>query len=182
MDAFTLLKRQHREVAALFEKFENSDDDDTKQELFEQIADQLAIHTQIEEKYFYPACRAKSTQEDLAEAWDEHKEVKQLLVHALDSVDNPGFDGLVAAIKGGVEHHVDEEENELFPKVKKLLDKDELADIGDKMNALAESLLKKGNARNLLSKPAARAPARSATSSTSSASKTTTKAREKEKV
>jgi hemerythrin superfamily protein len=147
MDATVLLKRQHKEVSALFDDFEAATGDKQKQRIFERIADELAIHTTIEETHFYPACRSRGTKEDLAEAYDEHKEVKKLLRHALASTDAPGFDGIVAAIRGAVEHHVDEEENQLFPKVKKLLDKAELDDIGDKMQAQADELKQRGNAR-----------------------------------
>lgn len=159
MDAIKLLERQHREVEKLFEKFENSDDDKVKLSTFEHIADVLAVHMEIEEKHFYPACRAKGTKDEVAEAYDEHKEVKRLVVHAMSSTQNPGFDGLVAAIKGGLHHHIHEEENQLFPKAKKLLDKDTLDDIGDKMNTMGEDLKQKGNARKLLTPARAKAPA-----------------------
>ena len=60
----------------------------------------------------------------LEEAYDEHLEIKKLILDAMSSTDEPGFDGKVAALKGAVEHHVEEEEGELFPKVTKLLGKD----------------------------------------------------------
>lgn len=150
MDATTLLERQHKEVAALFDEFENAKDDAKKRRVFERIADNLAIHTMIEEAHFYPACRGRGTREDLAEAYDEHREVKKLLRHALSSTDAPGFDGIVAAIRGAVEHHVEEEEGNLFPKAKKLLGKDELTRIGDKMQQQADELRQRGRAREKL--------------------------------
>ena len=62
MDAIKFLKQQHNEVEDLFEEFENSESDEEKQSLFEEIADDLAIHATIEERYFYPAVRAKQTE------------------------------------------------------------------------------------------------------------------------
>lgn len=162
MDAMNLLKRQHKEMNDLFdafEKFDKHNDDKAKQSTFEQIADYLAIHTTIEESYFYPAARAQGTKEELAEAYDEHSEVKRLLLHAMKSTDHPGFSGLVAAIRGGLQHHIHEEENQLFPKVKKLLDKAQLDDIGAKMDKLAQELRTKGNARKNIKLTPAPAPA-----------------------
>lgn len=159
MDSIALLKRQHKDVKALFDRFENSDEDAEKLRIFQQIADFIAIHMIIEETHFYPAARAKGTREDLAEAYDEHKEVKKLLLHAMKSTSAPGFDGLVAAIRGGLEHHIDEEENNLFPKVQKLLDKKQLEEIGAKLDTMTNELRKKGNARTRISTTPEKAPA-----------------------
>ncbi|MDP2309129.1 MAG: hemerythrin domain-containing protein [Pseudomonadota bacterium] len=159
MDAMLLLKRQHQELAGLFDRFEKSNSEDTKLDLFNQIADALAIHTMIEEAWYYPAARSKGTKAELAEAYDEHKEVKRLLMDALKNTSAPGFDGRVAAIRGAVEHHVEEEENSLFPKVRKLLDKADLDRIGDQMNEMTEDLRRKGAARKRLSLTPAKAPA-----------------------
>src|SRR3954447_9920886 len=133
MDAIKLLEQQHRMVEELFEQFEEADDETEKEALFEEIADNLAVHATIEERYFYPAVRARQTEEQLEEAYDEHLEVKKLLLDAMRSTDEPGFDGKVAALKGAVEHHVEEEEDELFPKVKKLLSTGALEALGQTM-------------------------------------------------
>jgi hemerythrin superfamily protein len=153
MDALTLLMKQHREVEKLFEQFEAADDDDRKLEIFEKVADAIAVHATIEETYFYPALRSKGTREDLAEAYDEHNTVKQLLQTAMKSTDAPGFDGCVAAVKGALLHHVEEEESSLFKKARGLLDKDQFDDIGQKMQDLADDLWKKGDPRKSI-KPA----------------------------
>lgn len=147
MNAIKLLKQQHREVTALWKKFEKSDDDAEQQQLFEAIADNLAIHASIEEKYFYPAVRARQTEHQLEEAYDEHLEVKKLILDALDGIDNPGFDAMVAALMGAVEHHVDEEEGELFPAVEKLLDNKALETLGKTMQQEAEAMKQAGDSR-----------------------------------
>lgn len=147
MDAIKLLKQQHRLVEKLFDRFESSDDGSEKMELFAEIGDQLAVHATIEERHFYPAVRARQTEENLEEAYDEHLEVKKLLVDALQSTDSPGFDGKVAALKGAVLHHVEEEEGELFPAVVKLLDRDTLEALGEIMEAEGLELMEEGAPR-----------------------------------
>jgi hemerythrin superfamily protein len=158
VDAIKFLKQQHDEVEDLFEEFENSESDDEKLSLFEQIADDLAIHATIEERWFYPTVRAKQTEEQLEEAYDEHLEVKRLLLDCMSSTDEPGFDGKVAALKGAVLHHVEEEENEMFPEVKKLFEKDALEALGQQLEGEALTLEEKGNAR-LSVKPEIEPPA-----------------------
>ena len=150
MNALAFLKQQHGEVAKLFSAFESSASDAKKLELFKQIADDLAVHATIEERHFYPAVRARDTKKDLVEAYDEHLEVKKLLVDCLGGTTTPGFDGKVAALKGAVEHHVGEEENVLFPKVKKLLNADQLEAIGQALQAEAELLKSAGAPRKLV--------------------------------
>ena len=147
MDAIRLLKKQHREVEGLFAEFEKSEEDQVKQALFEQIADALAVHATIEERWFYPAVRARQTEEQLEEAYDEHLELKKLIVDAMSNPDAPGFDGMVAAIKGAVEHHVEEEEEELFAEVQKLMGDEALEALGQQMEAEAAQLLNAGAPR-----------------------------------
>ncbi|MCU1282514.1 MAG: Cation-binding protein, hemerythrin family [bacterium] len=147
MDAIKLLKEQHRLVEKLFEQFESSEDDDAKKNLFFEIADNLAVHATIEERWFYPAVRARQTEEQLEEAYDEHLEVKKLILDGLQSTGAPGFDGRVAALKGAVEHHVEEEEEELFPEVQKLMQKDALEALGQQMEAEAMQLMEAGAPR-----------------------------------
>lgn len=132
MDAIKLLKQQHREVEALWKKFEKSKNTQDKQSLFEHLADSLAIHASIEEKYFYPAVRARQTESQLEEAYDEHLEIKRLIIDGIESTESPGFDGVVAAIMGAVIHHVQEEEHELFPSVVKLMSKSSTRILGSK--------------------------------------------------
>ncbi len=147
MDAIKLLKQQHRLVEKLFERFESSDDGAEKLELFAEIGDQLAVHATIEERHFYPAVRARQTEEEIEEAYDEHLEIKQLLVDALDATEDRAFGAKVAALKGATLHHVEEEEHELFPEVAKLLDRDTLEAIGEIMESEALELMEEGAPR-----------------------------------
>src|SRR4051812_40743920 len=148
VDAIKLLKQQHREVEGLFKKFETSEEAKEKEELLFRSADSLAVHATIEERYFYPAIRARRTEENVVEAYDEHLEIKKLILDAMNSTDEPGFDGKVAALKGVVEHHVEEEEGELFPKVTRLLGKDAREALGQSMEGTAMEMLAAGGSRH----------------------------------
>jgi hemerythrin superfamily protein len=148
MNAIELLLSQHREVDELFSKIESTKSADRKSELFDDIADKLAIHAAIEEHHFYPAVRAARTEDILLESLEEHLAIKRVLADLLDvSVDDETFDAKIKVLKEQVEHHVEEEESDLFPKVKKLFDKDELEAIGQAMSAEQAELEEQGSAR-----------------------------------
>ncbi len=120
MNAIDLIKEQHDEVEELFEQLEDADGDE-KQELFNRIGDALAVHCAIEEQHFYPAVRASRTEDILLESLEEHLQVKRLLADLLDlDVDDETFDAKCQVLQEEVEHHVEEEETELLPKVQKL--------------------------------------------------------------
>jgi hemerythrin superfamily protein len=147
VDALELLKTQHEEAKALFKKIEKAEDEE-KLDLFEQLADALAVHATIEEKSFYPATKNARTEELLQEAVEEHLAVKRIIADLLEmSPDDPQFDAKVAVLKENVEHHIEEEEGELFPKVKRLLKADELEDLGVVMEDMAEDLKAAGAPR-----------------------------------
>jgi len=147
VDAIELLKGQHEEVKAMFKKIEKAGEE-AKEELFEQIADALAVHATIEEKHFYPATKNARTEELLQEAVEEHLAVKRIIADLLEmSPDDPQFDAKITVLKENVEHHVEEEEGELFPKVRKLLNKNELEDLGVVMEDMAEELKASGAPR-----------------------------------
>jgi hemerythrin superfamily protein len=142
MNALELLKSQHDEVDDLFTKIEASESS-RKAALFAELADKLAAHAKIEEQLFYPAVLAKQTEEILLESAEEHLSIKRLLADLLLlSVDHEHFDAKLSVMKEQVEHHAkEEEEGELFPKVKQLLATDELDALGGEMLSLFEQLL-----------------------------------------
>jgi hemerythrin superfamily protein len=136
MNAIDLLKSQHRAVEDLFSKLENAKSAKAKLPIFEKLADNLAAHATIEEHQFYPAVKATRTEDILLESLEEHLGIKRVLADLLDiDVDDDTFDAKVKVLQEQVEHHVEEEEGDLFPKVKKLLDKDELEALGQEMSA-----------------------------------------------
>ena len=139
MDAIELLKAQHKEVKGLFKKIEKAEEDE-KQDSFEQLADALAVHAAIEEKHFYPATMNARTEELLQEAVEEHLSVKRLIADMDMSSDDPQFDAKITVLQEQIDHHVEEEEEELFPKVRKMLQKEVLEDLGVVMEDMAEDL------------------------------------------
>jgi hemerythrin superfamily protein len=135
-DAIALLTADHRQVSAMFKQYEELGEraKASKKKLADQICTALRVHTQIEEEIFYPAVREASKDlEDLVdEAVVEHASAKDLIgqVEAMDPEDDL-YDAKVKVLGEQVEHHVEEEEKEMFPKVRKLsLD---LADLGQEM-------------------------------------------------
>jgi hemerythrin superfamily protein len=144
MNAIDLLKQQHDEVEELFEQFDELGENafNGKQQIFVQIADRLAAHASIEEKFFYPAVKEASTEDLLKESVEEHLSIKRLLADLLDlPPSDEQFDAKVLVLKEQVEHHVEEEEGELFPKVRKLFETQALEDLGIQMEMMFEELL-----------------------------------------
>jgi hypothetical protein len=147
MDAIRLLKRQHRQIEALLDDFEVSESEVEKRALLDEIADDIAVHATVEERLFYPIVRERETEEQIEETFDDHLEIKKLL---LDALGEPGRDGRVAALRGAVLHHVDEEENFLFPTAMELLEADALEALGQRMEAEAELIRAAGAPRRLV--------------------------------
>jgi len=149
MNAIDLLKSQHREVEKLFSKYEGARGEAAKQRLFETIADKLAVHAAIEEHHFYPAVRAKRTEDILLESLEEHLAIKRVLADLLElEAGEDTFDAKVKVLQEQVEHHVEEEETDLFPKVAKLLDKETLDALAQEMTAEQLALEADGEPRN----------------------------------
>lgn len=149
-DAISLLKADHKKVKALLEELEKTTDRGAKKrtKLLGQIETELRVHTDIEETIFYPAFRdAVQKKEDRAmyfEALEEHRVVKFVLPHIKDS-DPSGepFGAKAKVLKELVMHHAKEEEKEMFREAKKVLDKDQLIELGARMAARKKELLKK---------------------------------------
>ncbi len=85
MNAIDLLESQHREVAKLLSQIEKAKTADAKEKLFTQIADKLAVHASIEEHQFYPAVKAKRTNDILLESLEEHLGIKRVLADLMDT-------------------------------------------------------------------------------------------------
>lgn len=141
-DAVAVLKRDHREVERLFKQYEKSKEDNAaKQEIFQQIALELKVHTQIEEEIFYPESREFVKEQDTVnEAVVEHMSAKDLIaqLEAMEPSDEY-YDAKVTVLKEMIEHHVEEEEQEYFPEVqKKGMD---TKAVGERMLARKEELM-----------------------------------------
>jgi len=136
-----MLTRQHREMEAAFKAL-MAEKPEGRSNLFERAADTLMSHILIEEQHFYPAVRAKKTEDILLESLEEHLSLKRVLADLVAlSCDDPHFEPKLHVLKEQAEHHHKEEEEHLFPKVKKLLDTHELETLGDQMQAAQTELL-----------------------------------------
>ena len=161
MDAIELLIQQHDEVDDLFEQIEEADDDEEKATLVQALADNLAAHATIEEKIFYPAAYREQTDDLLHEAVEEHLAIKRIVADLLEMTPaDENFDAKVKVLKEQVEHHVEEEESDLFPKIKKALKASELERLGDEMEALFESEMQDEPARKVPGETQHAAPVR----------------------
>jgi len=137
MDAITLLKNDHRKVEKIFSQIEKGGGD--RDQLFTELMTELTVPAEIEEKLFYPAVKnAKQTHDIVLESFEEHKQVKMVLADLAKADKNTEhwLAGLKVLMED-VQHHVGEEEDELFPKVKdKVLSEQELKDLGTRMEEM----------------------------------------------
>ena len=141
MDAIQLLKDDHKKVEKIFSDLESKRDD--RRALFPELDRELTIHAEIEEKVFYPAAREAAPTRDLVlESIEEHKQIKMVLAD-LEKTDmrTAEWAADLKVLKEDVMHHVGEEENELFPKVKTILSKEQLEDLGSRMEELKMQLV-----------------------------------------
>lgn len=136
MDAFELLKKDHERVSNLFKEIESASDQ-AKNDLFEQLKSELDIHAQVEETIFYAALKdAPESREITLEAYEEHNVVKELLAELADrSSEDETWDARLTVLKENVEHHVEEEEGELFNKAEDVLTQDQIEQLGNEMQA-----------------------------------------------
>jgi hemerythrin-like domain-containing protein len=141
MNALELLKQDHDKVSDLFEDVDDADTIETKREIFARVKSELQLHARIEETIFYPAFQHKEGFEDLiAEAYEEHQEMKDLLAdidallgEALREDAEEEFEDKFDELVDCVEHHVDEEENELFPRIEETMSEAELEALGARL-------------------------------------------------
>jgi hemerythrin superfamily protein len=140
-DAVQLLKADHRAVEKLFSQFEKAKDDDRKMQLAQQICMELTIHTQIEEELVYPMSREFLNDDEIVnEAVVEHQAAKDLIaqIEGMQASDEM-FDAKVSVLKEQIQHHVQEEEKEYFPKLQKT--EMDLKGIGQQIKMRKEELM-----------------------------------------
>lgn len=188
MDAFNLLKADHQKVAELFDELESAGGKQ-KLSVFAEIKTELELHTHIEETIFYPALEEPKETHDLTlEAYEEHDVVKKLLQELSRArTANEEWEAKAKVLRENVEHHVEEEENELFKKASKALSREEIETLGEQMQSEKERKQRTG-AKKSASKSASKTKSAStaqkrnraskkSASKSSSKSSTTTKSR-----
>jgi hemerythrin superfamily protein len=151
MDAIDLLISQHREMEALFKQVKqvlDSGDTGATKKLFAEVADKLTTHIASEEEIFYPAVRAKRTEDILLESLEEHLSLKRLLADLLQlQPSEQTFEPKFKVLKEQAEHHHKEEEEHLFPKVSKLLDAGARTTLAQEIMELQDRLHAEGKPR-----------------------------------
>lgn len=148
-DAIKLLKNDHDKVRELLAQFEKATG--ARREKLRVLIDlELQVHTQIEEEIFYPAYREAAKKKDdqvmYYEALHEHETVKFVLPDVGQGENNEDLKAKAKVLKELVEHHADEEEDDMFPRAKQLLSKDELRALGEQMQLRKETLMKETKA------------------------------------
>ena len=148
MDATTLLTKDHEAVRQLFAEFESTESDDSKADLYEDLREQLLIHARVEEDIFYPAIREADPEkgdQQIKEALGEHQHVEQVLgeLDKMAADIDAGFAETMRKLANSVEHHVEEEENQIFVSARKLGD-ERLRELGGRLQERKDQLRRAG--------------------------------------
>jgi hemerythrin-like domain-containing protein len=148
MNAIEFLKQQHKEALGLIQSLKEAEDTDEKQQLFDRCADTIALHFLIEEQSFYPQVKNDQTEDMLLEAVEEHLAGKRVLADLLDcDVDDKTFPAKLEVLEVTVQHHIAEEEQQMFPMLEKLFAK-KLEAIGDDLQDTEQELLGQGDLKS----------------------------------
>jgi len=137
MNAFTLLKTDHEKVAEILASIEETTERAAKgrEELFNRLKAELDLHAKIEEEIFYPALEdSEETREVTLEAYEEHRLVKQLLAELeSEPKDTEEWTAKFTVLKENIEHHVEEEEGEMFKNARQVLSEEEIETLGNEL-------------------------------------------------
>ena len=137
MNAFQLLKEDHQKVSGIFQQLEPTTEraEKTRTELFTKLKQELDIHAHIEETIFYPAIKQEAeTREIVLEGFEEHAVVKRLLSELEGGeVTSEQWTAKLKVLQENVEHHVEEEEGEMFQKARQVLSEEQIDDLGRRM-------------------------------------------------
>jgi hemerythrin superfamily protein len=140
-DPFRMLERDHRKVERLLEQLGEDPEEPQLSQLVSQLSAELQLHMSFEEEQIYPLVQQLDG-EMAEEAETEHRLAREGLEKLTSLAGAPGFGAAVEMVKGGITHHVEEEEGEMFPKLRRELD-------GERASALAASLLEAKQAAGL---------------------------------
>jgi len=143
MDAIAMLKDDHDKVKRLLNELEATTERGvkTRAELFATLKGELTVHEVIEEEIFYPALKGHPRAKDIVlEGYEEHH-VVDLLMGELEDLDvaDENWGAKAMVMKENIEHHIEEEEGEMFPKARQVFDRQELEDVGTRMAERKES-------------------------------------------
>lgn len=142
MDLYKLLHEDHQKVKSLLKELEDTTEkaEKTRSRLIKEVEMELTIHSEAEEKFFYPRLQGMSETKDLAyEALEEHKVVKALLTELVSEPKGTAeWTAKLTVLRENVEHHIEEEEGPLFSKAKRALSREDAEMIGDRVMEFKE--------------------------------------------
>jgi len=144
MDALQLLKADHDKVKKMLGELDSTTERGvkTREEGFAKLRRELEVHEAIEEEIFYPALKEHPKAKDLVlEAYEEHN-VVDMVMKEIDGVayDDETWGAKLTVMKENVEHHIEEEEDEMFKQARQVFSKEELTDLGERMAARKDQL------------------------------------------
>jgi hemerythrin superfamily protein len=142
MNLYEMLHQDHEKARALFAQLEaiGEEDDARREQIYIGLYRELDLHSQAEEKFFYSQLKGEDETRDIVlEALDDHKEIRKLMdeLEAMDK-SSPDWSSRLATLQEKVEHHVQDEERELFPRARRALTDEEAAGIADDIEAFKE--------------------------------------------
>ena len=147
LNAIELLINDHETVKELMAELMKTSNRATKKrtQLLNKIDQELKLHTRIEEEIFYPAFKKAGKKEDAQmyfEALEEHRAVEELVLPDLENTDVNGdkFGGRAKVLKELLEHHIEEEESEMFPRARELFSDEQLEQLGEQMQAMKDEM------------------------------------------
>lgn len=145
MDIYAFLKKEHEKITGLLSKLDETGDTavKTREKLFAQLKQELMTHSEAEEKTFYDALKeVDQTHEIVLEGFEEHH-VSNTLLAELDALprDDEHWGAKLSVLKENVEHHVEEEEGEMFKKARKVLSSEQAEELGKRMAAEKHALM-----------------------------------------
>jgi len=146
MDALQLLTKDHDHVKKMLEELDDTTERaiKTREQTFAKLESELEVHEAIEEEIFYPALKEHSKTRDIAlEGYEEHHVVDTVIAEMGDvPVSDETWTAKFAVMKENLEHHIEEEEQDMFPKARKVFDQQELDQLGERMATRKEALLR----------------------------------------
>ncbi len=143
MNAIDLLTKDHKHLKALLNKTVKAKGDEKREELIETLRSELVAHERMEEEVFYPPLRDnKKTHDIVLEGYQEHHVADLILDELLElPTDSEMWEPKVKVLKENIEHHIEEEEDEMFKKARKVFSDEQLEDLGTRMEAVKREAL-----------------------------------------
>jgi hypothetical protein len=145
MDALSLLKEDHKKVKRMLGELDSTTERGvkTREELFTKLKQELEIHEAIEEEIFYPALKEHpKAKEIVLEAYEEHNVVDMVMAE-IEGVafDDERWGAKLTVMKENIEHHIEEEEGEMFKQARQVFERKELEELGDRMESRKQALM-----------------------------------------